>query len=163
VLECKILNIKYIKVVRTMLFLGSFSSKYDTSGRLRIPEALRVSFSDEAYMTFGFDQNIMLLPPDVFKSLSHIISCLNIADPLSRVLMRMFLGSACHVKISSKGEVVIPGRLAEYAGLNVSAFMVGQGEYVEIWNPKQWEVQEKIIQESNKNLERFAGLDIRLR
>lgn len=146
-----------------MLFLGSFSSKYDTSGRLRIPDALRVSFSDEAYMTFGFDQNIMLLPPDVFKELSRSISCLNIADPLSRALMRMFLGSACNVKISSKGEVIIPRRLAKYAGLNVSAFMVGQGEYVEIWNPKQWEEQEKIIQESNTNLDRFASLDIRLR
>lgn len=146
-----------------MFFVGLFSSNYDAVGRLEIPGVLRDQFPGEAYLTYGFDQNIMLLPPQVFENLSRMIGSLNIADPSARALMRMFLGSACRVDIDAQGDVLIPERLAHYAGLNALAFMVGQGEYVEVWSPKQWEAQEKTMQDADANAARFAGLDLRLR
>ena len=45
-------------------------------------------------MTQGFDRNVQVLTAGAFQQLYRQAASLNIADPLARLMLRLFLGSA---------------------------------------------------------------------
>jgi division/cell wall cluster transcriptional repressor MraZ len=88
------------------------------------------------------------------------ISALNITDPLARLLMRMFLGTASFIELKEGESIPVPPNLMEYANLRSKAVLVGQGEYLEVWSPSHWAEQEAQIQDAQSNSARFSAFTI---
>jgi MraZ protein len=83
---------------------------------------------------------------------------LNLAEPIARLLLRLFLGSAVELQAERSGLVAIPEELRQFAGLQDELVLVGQGDYFEIWAPELWGKQEAQLRDADANSSRFAAL-----
>ena len=143
------------------MFLGHHTTQLKNSNKLPLPAGWRTLMSEGAYLTQGFDQNIMILTPNKFQEIYTCISALNLADPLVRLLSRTFCSTASYVEVTQDTDSIsLPPHLMGYANLEDSVVVVGQGEYVEVWSPSQWQQQELEIQNAKANTERFSAFNI---
>jgi MraZ protein len=144
------------------MFLGQYQLFLDEDGHLVIPKPFRELFADGAYVTRGFEQNLLIMSEREFQEIYKRVAALNIADPLARLLLRLILGNASRLDISESGHVLLPQDLMSFAGLEKDVILVGQGEYCEAWAPTYWEQQAIILLDTVANAERFAQLDLAL-
>jgi MraZ protein len=135
----------------------------DGEGRLTVPAAFSEQMANGAYLTQGFDRNLLVLTAGAFQELYRRITGLNMADPLARALIRMLLGSAHAIPAEAAGAPTIPGELRAFAGLSGNALLVGQGDYLEVWSPESWNAQAAQLQDAEANAARFSMLDISTR
>jgi MraZ protein len=145
------------------LFLGRHPAQLKTPTRLPIPAHWHeLILNGGAYLTQGFDQNLMILPSEVFQTIYERITAVNIADPLARLLMRAFLSTATYVEQMENDSITLPSNLSGYANLEDRVVIVGQGEYVEVWSSDLWQQQELELQNSQANAQRFSAFTITL-
>jgi len=96
----------------------------------------------------------------IFREIYKRVVSLNIADPLARLLLRLILGSASIMELDRSGKVIIPQELLSFANLENGITLVGQGYYLEIWSPANWEKQIANLMDTEANSKRFAQLDL---
>lgn len=142
------------------MFLGHHLTPLKNSNRLFLPSNWKKLVSGGIYLTQGFDQNLLILTAETFQEMYEKISALNITDPLARLLMRMFLGTASFIEVKEGEPIPVPPSLMEYANLQSKAVLVGQGEYLEVWSPSHWAEQEAQIQDAQSNSARFSAFNI---
>jgi MraZ protein len=144
------------------MFLGQYKLFVDNDQQLVIPESFRELFAEGAYVTRGFEQNLLLMSEEVFQEIYKRVISLNIADPLARRLLRLILGNATKLDPNPTGKIILPPDLFTCAGLEKGIILVGQGNYCEVWSPANWEKQTTILLDTEANAERFARLDLAL-
>ena len=142
------------------MFLGQYRYSFDDKDRLLIPAGFRELLAEGGFVTQGFDRNLVILTPAAFQEIYQLIMALNIADPLARVLQRMFLGNAIEIQVDEAGRIVLPGNLRQFANLAGEAVLIGLGDYFEVWAPTLWSQQEATLQDAEANSGRFAGLNL---
>jgi len=147
----------------TKLFLGKYTSRLDAKNRLSVPSAFRVQILDGAYMTQGFDRNLLVLTTDAFEEIYRRVKSLNIADPLARLLLRMLLSTADRSEADNNGYLKIPVELIEFANLDKEVLFIGQGDYFEIWSADLWHKQEAQLKDADSNATRFSTLTVATR
>jgi MraZ protein len=145
------------------LFLGHHPTQLKNSNRLSLPAGWRKLLTGGIYLTQGFDQNLLILTAETFQEIYERISSLNITDPLARLLLRMFLGTASYLEITESEPITVPQNLMEYANLKGKVVLIGQGEYLEVWSPSHWAEQEAQIQDAQANAARFSAFHIATR
>jgi MraZ protein len=145
------------------LFLGKFTRTIDTENRFKLPSPFRDELAGGAYMTQGFDRNLQVLTAGAFQEVYRRAASLNIADPLARLLLRLFLGTAVALATDKNGTITIPDDLKEFAALGQDLLLVGQGDYFELWAPALWSEQEAQLKDADKNSSRFSTLTITTR
>ena len=145
------------------MFLGKFPRTLDAKSRFSVPSDFRGSLAGRAFVTQGFDRNLQVLTNDAFQEIYRTVVALNIANPLARLLLRLVLGTAHELGIDANGQMAIPEELKEFANLDHEVFLIGQGEYFEIWSPELWDKQEAQIRDAEANAGRFAALTVTTR
>jgi MraZ protein len=145
------------------MFLGQYEHTIDEKGRLTIPVRFRAPLEGGAYVTQGFDQNLIILTADSFQQMYERVKDLSVTDPTSRMLRRLIFSNADRVEVDRAGRILIPQFLRQATGLEGSAVVVGAGEYFEIWSPARWAEQNRKLQESEANAQRFAALELPIR
>lgn len=125
------------------MFLGQFSYTLDSKGRLTIPSRFREELPAEVVVTRGMDRCLVLYPIDVWKEISGKVTSLSITDPRARSLRRLLFADAINLELDRQGRVLIPDRLRDYAGLELSSdvVIVGLDSFVELWDPERWHKQ----------------------
>ncbi len=145
------------------MFLGQTQSTVE-NGRLPFPTNFKEYITGGVYVTQGFDQNVLVLTATAFQELYERIVSLNMANPAARMLQRLILGSASFLEVGEKQLIQLPEALMKYAGLSSEAVIVGQGDYMEVWSPSQWKMQQQqIVDALASNADHFAGLIITTR
>jgi MraZ protein len=142
------------------MFFGQYEHTIDDKGRLTIPSRYRDLLQDGAYITQGFDQNLMVLTATTFDRVSNRVSQMSMTDPTARQLRRLIFSNADRVEVDRAGRILIPQFLRASAQLDGAAVMVGVGEYIEIWSPSRWQEQNSTLQDGEANAQRFAALDL---
>ncbi|MEK6220780.1 MAG: division/cell wall cluster transcriptional repressor MraZ [Chloroflexota bacterium] len=142
------------------MFLGQYRHNIDNKGRLTIPARFRELLAGGAYITQGFDQNLMVLTSPAFSTISERANQMNMTDPTTRELKRLLFATADYIEPDKNGRILLPQFLRELTGLNGEAVLVGVGDYFEIWTPEIWEVQIKQLKDTDANAQRFAGVDL---
>ena len=142
------------------MFLGQYQHALDDKGRLTIPAAFRDSLADGAFVSQGFDRNLMVMTAAYFQQVYEHINAMSITDPAARLLRRLILSSAYQVEVDRSGRILMPQNLRQFLALNGEAMVVGQGEYFEIWAPSEWAGQMQMLQDTEANAQRFAALDL---
>jgi MraZ protein len=145
------------------LFLGKYACALHGENRLAVPTAVRDQLSGGAYITQGFDRNLLILTAGAFREIYRSVTSLNMADPLARSLVRLILSSAQPLNAESDGHLAIPEDLKGFAGLNEKALLIGQGDYLEVWSPELWLGQEEQLRDVEANSERFSMLMVSTR
>lgn len=143
-----------------MFFLGQFDHNIDEKGRLTIPAQYRVLLADGAYITRGFERNLIVIPAKNFNSLYEKIKSYNITDQDTRDLERMFFGSAALLEMDKAGRILLPTFLRDAIRANGAVKLVGLGTYFEIWSADDWLGKEAMINDDKYRATQFKGLNL---
>jgi len=145
-----------------LMFLGTYEHTIDEKGRMTIPVRFRELINDGAYITLGFDHNLMVLTNNVFSNLSSRVNAMSITNPVARDLRRSMFSNAFQLEVDKAGRILIPGFLRNMIQLDDQAILIGAGGYFEIWSPKLWSPRLENILNSETNDQRYATLDLSL-
>ena len=143
------------------MFLGQYRHNIDSKGRLTVPVRFREQLAaDGAYITQGFDQNLMVLTKQSFEEIYQRVNQLSLTSNMARLLKRLIFSNANQVDVDKAGRILIPQYLRTGAALDGEAVVVGVGDYIEIWSPYLWEAQIAQLQDAEANSQRFEALDL---
>ncbi len=125
-----------------MAFLGNERTTVDAKRRLVVAAKFRRCLKPEAKETFvvtrGLDGCIYAYPLDEWEtSIAPRIAAIPEGTPEGRALRRRFLFHATEVQLDKQGRLLLPQPLADEAQVteDSGALLVGNSNYVEIWNP----------------------------
>lgn len=142
------------------MFLGRYEHTIDEKGRMTIPARFRELLENGAFITLGFDQNLMVLTADRFERMHDRLKKLSVTDPLARQLMRHIFGNAEQIEVDKAGRILIPAFFRENNQFEGSVVVVGVGDYFEIWAPGGWNVQKSQMESEENNTARFTALNL---
>lgn len=143
------------------MFLGTYEHTLDDKGRLTIPVRYREFINDGAYITKGFDTNLMVMSVASFLHFSEEISKKSVTDLNARLLKRMIFGRAEKVELDRAGRILIPAFLREAVNLKSNTMIVGANTYFEIWSPELWIAQnEKMNDLIAQDAQFFQNFDL---
>jgi len=142
------------------MFMGQYMHSLDIKGRLTIPSRYRAQLDDGAYITQGFDRNLMVWTKHAFEQITRRVSQASITDPTSRLLRRYIYSSGDALDIDRAGRILIPEFLRQVAQLDSEVVVVGVGDYFEIWSPSLWAEQLAQMQDAEANQQRFIAFDL---
>ena len=127
------------------MFRGLASLNIDAKGRVTIPAQYRQAIMDEAnggvVITIDPEERCLLLYPlpqwiVIEEKLEELPTFL----PATRRIQRLLIGHATELELDRTGRVLLPPLLREYAGLDKTIMLVGQGKRFEIWGESQWQM-----------------------
>jgi MraZ protein len=144
------------------MFLGQFEHTVDEKGRMTIPARFRELLEGGAYVTQGFDSNLIVLPTGAFQQIYQRVNQLSMTDPTTRQLKRLIFSYATRLEFDKAGRILLPQFLRETASLDGAAVVVGVGDYFEIWSVQHWADQNDNLRDADANSQRFAALDLSL-
>jgi len=142
------------------MFLGQYQHTLDNKGRLTIPARYRDLLDDGAYLTQGFDRNLMVMTVSAFEAVSRRINSMSITDSRARLLRRLLFSNGERVDVDKAGRILIPQFLRQSASLESDAIVVGGGDYFEIWSPGHWAEQAVRLNDAEANADLFSIFDI---
>jgi MraZ protein len=142
------------------MFLGQYTHNLDNKGRLTIPARYRDLLLDGAYVTQGFDHNLIVMTVSAFETLSQNVKQMSFTDSKARLLRRLIFSNGERVEVDKAGRILIPQFLRQGAGLNGEAIVVGLGDYFEIWSPEHWAEQASRLQDAEANADLFSVFNI---
>jgi len=142
------------------MFLGQYDHSIDAKGRLTIPVRFRPALATGAYVTQGFDRNLVVYTTESFERLAARANLLTTTDPEARAVRRVLFGGATEVSLDSAGRILLPEFLREYAGLDNETVLVGAGEYFEIWGAAVWSGERRSVSDPASNAQRFKAFDL---
>ena len=140
--------------------MGQYVHSLDIKGRLTIPSRYRAALDAGAYITQGFDRNLMVWAKITFEQISYRVSQGSITDPTSRLLRRFIYSSGDALDMDRAGRILIPEFLRQVAQLDSEVVVVGVGDYFEIWSPSLWADQLANMQDAEANQQRFIAFDL---
>lgn len=124
-------------------FSGNWDYSVDEKGRVAVPAPLRRDQNGNEIATYmltrGFEGTLWLFPMPVWQQFTQGLGQLNLAQPESRYLFRMFFSAATECIPDKQGRISIPAALRHEMGLSDSAFICGMGKFIEIWGKVAWE------------------------
>ena len=148
--------------VLELMFLGQFEHTIDTKGRMTIPAKFRELIQDGAYVTVGFDNNLMVLTADIFTKLYERINAMSITNASARSLRRLMFSQAVQVEVDKAGRILLPQFLRDRIQLTNQAVVLGVGGYFEIWHPDSWKPEADELFNNEVNAQRYETLDLSL-
>jgi MraZ protein len=119
---------------------GEYKLTLDDKGRLSLPAKLRAALEGQALMlTKGPDGCLWLYPMEEWDKLMEKVRSSSTAFSAEfRALRRRLIGPAQEVEIDRAGRIAIPHTLREYADLVRDCIVLGQDDFVEIWNADRY-------------------------
>ena len=117
---------------------GNHSAKIDGKGRLKIPTAFRSVAEEQQgqglYVTSLTGESVRIYPMSAWLALEQRLARVPPMTPArTRFLDRVnYYGQVSEV--DAQGRVLIPTRLRESAGMQGEVDVLGQVEYLEVWN-----------------------------
>ena len=120
------------------MFRGNAPARIDDKGRLKVPNAFRTlvegQHGRELFLTSLTGESVRIYPMPVWLDLEQKLATMPSTHPSKlRFLDRVnYFGSSG--ELDSQGRVLIPVRLREAATMSGDVDVLGQYNYLEIWN-----------------------------
>lgn len=126
------------------MFRGLSSGQIDAKGRITIPANYRTLMMEESsgslVVTIDTEQRCLLLYPfPAWQIIEEKLESLPSFQPAARRIQRLLMGHATELELDRQGRILLPNLLREYANLDKSVVLVGQGKKIEIWSEPLWE------------------------
>ncbi len=97
------------------MFLGHYDHTIDDKGRLTVPARFRDLLVNGAFITLGFDRNLIVMTSSMFDDFSSRLDKMNMTNPASRSLRRMILSFAERMEMDRVGRILLPQFLRDQA------------------------------------------------
>ncbi|HEY7986684.1 MAG TPA: division/cell wall cluster transcriptional repressor MraZ [Methylophilaceae bacterium] len=127
------------------MFRGATSLNLDAKGRLVVPsrhrDALMNQSAGNLVLTAHPHRCLLLYPQPAWEPIQAKIMSLSSFDRQSSALQRLLVGYAEDMEMDSAGRLLVSPALREFAQLEKSAMLVGQGSHFELWSMEAWKAQ----------------------
>lgn len=127
------------------MFRGVTTLSLDTKGRLAIPsryrDVLLAQGDGRVVVTADPSKCLLLFPLQEWEPIEKKLNSLSSFNAQSRSLQRLLVGNAADLELDATGRILLPPMLREFAGLDKSVVLVGQGTKFELWNESSWQTQ----------------------
>lgn len=125
------------------MFRGVATFNLDAKGRMAIPAKFRkrLDVCCEGRLVVTIDHSdhcLQLYPLPEWERVEKKLSELPSLNPQVRRLKRMLLGYATECEMDNNGRILLPAKLREFADLQKSTVMIGQGNKFELWDEQTW-------------------------
>ena len=90
-------------------------------------------------ITADFDKCLLVYPLPEWEPIQQRLMSLSNFNPRIRDLQRQLIGYAVDVDMDAAGRVLISPALREFAALDKTVVLVGQGNKFELWDKHNWE------------------------
>jgi MraZ protein len=125
------------------MFRGINIINLDAKGRMAMPTRYRVQMpvdpKEQLVITIDTEDKCLLLYPTVvWEEIEKRIESLPSFNQATRRIQRLLIGHATELEMDSSGRLLLPQLLREYASLDKSVMLIGQGKKFEIWDEKTW-------------------------
>lgn len=145
------------------LLIGSYTARFDKSGRIKIPEKFRITIEEkygkDVFITSLTDESIQIYPLLVWEKLSGISDegALHLKPAIRKFMIRVNRRGN-HNEIDSKGRVLISQILRERANLEEQVEVIGLSNHLEVWNKNRLDasLEEKPL--TNEDFENISEL-----
>ena len=125
------------------MFRGSYSAKIDDKGRLKIPSAFKGLFEEQQnasglYVTSLSGDSVRIYPMSVWLGVEQRLARMPSTHPARlKFLDRVnYYGQVGEFDV--QGRVLIPPRLRESAAMTGEDDVLGQMEYLDVWNHERF-------------------------
>ncbi|MEM7800808.1 MAG: division/cell wall cluster transcriptional repressor MraZ [Chloroflexota bacterium] len=129
-----------------MMFLGEYAHTIDTKGRLTIPSKFRDALSRGVVITRGFSKNLVAYPIQEWAALAEKIRSKPVSDQKMMNFRRRLFSGAADLTPDKQGRVLIPNNLRAFAQLENDVMIVGNFDFLEIWQADAWEAERGLIE-----------------
>ena len=121
---------------------GNYTAKIDDKGRLKIPNAFRSliegTHGKEVFVTSVTGEYVRIYPMPVWLAVEQRLSRMPSTHPARmKFLDRVnYYGQISEFDV--QGRIGIPARLRDSAGMTGEVDVLGQVEYLEVWNHERF-------------------------
>lgn len=137
---------------KIFLFMDTIINKVDAKGRVSLPSDYRAMVKELSTEIVCYRS---LTSPCIEGCLEDLLEKLasdieNSTDFFSETqdnLTNLIFGDAKRFGFDSTGRIVLTEKLLSHAQITDTAVFVGKGRKFQIWNPENWEKEEKRIRE----------------
>lgn len=124
------------------MFRGVNTLNLDSKGRLAIPTKYREALADNGggrvVLTVDRDHCLLLYPFPEWLEIEQKLSRLSSFNTRTRALQRLLIGHATECELDGSGRILLPPPLREFAALEKTIVMIGQGNKFELWDEQTW-------------------------
>jgi len=131
------------------MFQGAAALNLDVKGRMTIParhrDALLALADGHLVLTAHPHRCLLLYPAPAWDPIRAKILAAPSLETQSAMLRRLLVGFAVDTDMDAAGRVLVSPELRQYANLDKQVWLVGQGNYFEIWSDAGWKQQQEAI------------------
>lgn len=127
------------------MFQGAAALNMDAKGRIAVPtrhrEALTRDAGGKLVLTAHPEGCLLLYPGPAWEPVRTKVMGFPSFNTLASKWKRLLVGFAEEVVLDSTGRVLVSPELRNFARLDKSVMMVGQGSHFEVWALDAWKQQ----------------------
>lgn len=127
------------------MLLGQYVAHLTTKSQISFPKKFRIELGEDLIITKGIEDCLVIVSKNNYKTLLEGSENKPYLNQDTREIQRYILGNAYEVKLDNKGRFLIPDFLKTYAHLQENIVFAGVMKYVELWDQKLWEDNQKFI------------------
>jgi MraZ protein len=146
------------------MFRGATSLNLDAKGRLVVPsrhrDALMNQSAGNLVLTAHPHRCLLLYPQPAWEPIQAKIMSLSSFDRQSSALQRLLVGYAEDMEMDSAGRLLVSPALREFAQLEKSAMLVGQGSHFELWSMEAWKSQLEQVMDADSLPTELEGFSL---
>jgi MraZ protein len=127
------------------VFRGNAPARIDDKGRLKVPNAFRSllegKYGRELFLTSVTGEYVRIYPMPVWLDVEQKLGAMPSTNPSRlRFLDRVnYYGQTAELDV--QGRVIIPVRLRESATMNGDVDVLGQVNYLDVWNHERFVIK----------------------
>ena len=141
---------------------GNFLAKVDGKGRLKVPASFRSviepEYGTEFFVTSLRGESIRVYPMPVYAQLEHRLSQSSAVKPAVNKLRTMLNYYGQAASMDGQGRVLLHPLLREAAGIDGEVAVLGQQNFLEVWNREQFEERLRRDPLTDQDLVELAAL-----
>lgn len=120
------------------MFFGTFTPKMDDKGRLTLPAKFREGLGDGLIVVNGQDHSLAVYPKGEFLLRAKKAAAASRTNAKARAYVRHLASSADEQSVDSQGRISISSQHREYASLQKECVVIGNVDFIEIWDAQRW-------------------------
>jgi MraZ protein len=125
-----------------MLLTGTHPRTLDDKKRLTLPKKIREQLgeaTEQLIVAQGLDQCLWIYDRGNLDRLLEKLDHTSATNAEARVFRRLFFAQMEKVDLDKAGRVLLPDRLAEFAGLKHEVVLIGVQDHLELWDADRWQ------------------------
>ena len=124
------------------MYRGVSTINLDSKGRMAVPtkyrDALTRQCEGQMVVTVDRDTCLLLYPLPEWEEIERKLVRLPSFNKQARRLQRLLIGHATECELDGNGRILLPQPLREFAAMDKSVVLIGQGNKFEIWAEDRW-------------------------